>query len=368
MGRPDTTDKAVPLVILTGFLGAGKTTVLNRALGAHHQRRVAVLVNELGRIDIDAALIRGRAGDVLELAGGCVCHQVGVQRELWSALADIVERSRPEVIVLETTGIAEPEAILQGIGRLESKKEDVDDNGDGDGDGDGDEGGDADASWSPALVEERRSAALQGVISRRSTAVVTVVDGEAGEAQLAKHEEARAQVVAADRILISKVDLAEAGALARLHQILNELNPRAERAAFPQGSAGAAALVPWLLGARPLPGRHHAVDGHAARAHAHQLAAATYVDDTPLVGAALLLALDGFGGQLVRAKGFVLLEGEERRGILQRAGRRTVLELGDAWGNEPRLTRLVLIGEELDEAALHRRLWACRSPGKKVPA
>jgi G3E family GTPase len=354
VGRPDIrSDSAVPLVILTGFLGAGKTTVLNRALGAHHQRRVAVLVNELGRIDIDAALIRGRAGDVLELAGGCVCHQIGVQRELWSALADIVERARPDVVVLETTGIAEPEAILRGIERLEER-------GDRDGDADGD--GDVTGSWSPALVEERRRLALQGVISRRTTAVVTVVDGEAGEAQLAKHDEARAQVVAADGILISKVELVPAAALAGLHRTLNELNPRAERAAFPRGSAGTAALVPWLLDARPLPDRRHAADRHAHRAHAHQLAAATYVDDAPLVGPALVLALDGFGERLVRAKGFVLLEGEERRGVLQRAGGRTVLELGDAWGNEPRLTRLVLIGEELDEAALHRRLWACRSP------
>ena len=80
----------VPLIILTGFLGAGKTTILNRVLGAQHHLRIAVLVNELGRIDIDAGLIRARAGDVLELSGGCVCHQIGVQRELWSALHDVV--------------------------------------------------------------------------------------------------------------------------------------------------------------------------------------------------------------------------------------------------------------------------------------
>src|SRR3954454_4363047 len=103
---------SVPLVVVTGFLGAGKTTALNRVLGAQHRRRVAVIVNELGRIDIDGRLLRARAGDMVELAGGCVCHEVRTQAELWGALREVIERSRPERVVLETTGIAEPEAIL----------------------------------------------------------------------------------------------------------------------------------------------------------------------------------------------------------------------------------------------------------------
>ena len=68
-----TAAERVPFTILTGFLGAGKTTVLNRMLSAPHGRRIAVLVNELGRIAIDCRLILSRGGDVLELAGGCVC-------------------------------------------------------------------------------------------------------------------------------------------------------------------------------------------------------------------------------------------------------------------------------------------------------
>ena len=108
----------VPLVIVSGFLGAGKTTVLNRVLGAQHHRRLAVIVNELGRIDIDGKLLRARAGDVVELAGGCVCHEVRTQEELWGALDEVIARSRPEVVVLETTGIAEPQAILDGLAAL----------------------------------------------------------------------------------------------------------------------------------------------------------------------------------------------------------------------------------------------------------
>ena len=104
-----------PLVLLTGFLGAGKTTTLNRVLGRELRRRVGVIINELGRIDIDTRLIKSRSGDVMELAGGCVCHEVRVQSELWAAIDEVNRRSRPDVVLLETTGIAEPWSILSGL-------------------------------------------------------------------------------------------------------------------------------------------------------------------------------------------------------------------------------------------------------------
>ena len=108
----------VPFTILTGWLGAGKTTALNRMLAAPHGQRIAVLVNELGRISIDTQLIVGRGGDVLELAGGCVCCKVDIKNDLWDGIGDIVARAQPDHVVLETTGIAEPAAILDGLVRV----------------------------------------------------------------------------------------------------------------------------------------------------------------------------------------------------------------------------------------------------------
>jgi len=351
---PDPIDHPVPLVILTGFPGAGKTTVLNRVLAAQHHRRVAVLVNELGRIDIDAGLIRGRAGDVLELAGGCVCHQIGVQRELWSALHDIVQRARPDVVVLETTGLAEPDAILEGLEALRRGR-----------------GPDDDAFDAGGAGAFEAAATAPPV---RVSAIVAVVDAEAGLRQLERHEEARAQIRAADRILLSKMDLATptsddgvvGATVAALHRRLHELNPIAERAAFPDGAAGTSDLIGWLLapgherGALALP--RSARSGHHGHS-AHQLAAASYVDDAPLVADALLLLCASLGDRLVRAKGHVHLAGESRRAFLDRSGERTRLDLGAPWGQERPSNRLVLIGEDLDEAALQRQLWACRAPG-----
>ena len=320
----------IPLIILTGFLGAGKTTILNRVLGAQQRRRVAVLVNELGRIDIDAGLVRSRAGDVLELSGGCVCHQIGVQRELWSALDDIVRRSRPDIVVLETTGIAEPDAIVRGLDEL-------------------------------AAEPSRDASAV------RVSSVVTVVDAEAGLRQLARHDEAREQVRSADRILLTKLDrLASASDpdvpnLAELHRHLHQLNPVAERVAFPDGDAGTAGLVSWLLQSE-FQHRRTETRGAHRHTHGHQLAAASFVDDAPLIAEAVLLVCASLGDRLVRAKGFVNLADQPRRGFLERAGAQTTLALGEPWGDEPRQTRVVLIGEGLDDAALHRQLWACRAP------
>jgi G3E family GTPase len=304
----------VPLIIVTGFLGAGKTTILNRVLGAQHHRRLAVIVNELGRIDIDGKLLRARSGDVVELAGGCVCHEVRTQEELWGALDEVIARARPEVVVLETTGIAEPQAILDGLA---------------------------------ALPEERAMV--------RAVAVVTVVDADAGAAQLDRHAEARAQVEVADRLLLTKLDLAPRERLAALHRALDALNREAERAAFPPEAT--AELVPWLLDRPALPrapGR--------GRPHAHgQLVAAAFSDEAPLLPEALVALCQRLGPALVRVKGFVHVAGEARRGFLERAGNVTELRYGDPWGERPR-SELVFIGEGLDPGVLRRELWACRAP------
>ena len=317
----------VPFTILTGWLGAGKTSALNRMLAAQTGKRIAVLVNELGRISIDTQLIIGRGGDVLELAGGCVCCKVDIKNDLWDGIGDIVARSAPDHVVLETTGIAEPAAILEGLVRV------------------------------PDAVRERILPA----------GVVCVVDAESGASALSTRDEARAQAMAADRILIAKLDVATPDAVRATHAQLDQLAREAERAAFPVDDAGARAMTAWVVEPRTVRAwstrRHHHDHGDHAHAHQNQITAITFTDDVPLVGDRVLAVLNALGDRLVRAKGFVHLAGTAERGFVERAGIRTELLTAGAWGEAPRMTELVLIGDGLDEAAIRRALWACRAAG-----
>jgi G3E family GTPase len=316
----------VPFTILTGWLGAGKTSALNRMLGSVDQARgprIAVLVNELGRISIDTQLIINRGGDVLELAGGCVCCKVDIKNDLWDGIGDIVARSSPDSVVLETTGIAEPAAILDGLVRVRDS------------------------------VRERILPA----------GVICVVDAEAGGEAILRREEAREQVASADRVLLSKLDVASIEAVRATHAILDEVAPHAERASFPLDAAGARALTAWVIEPRPL--RAWVAGKPADHAHAHhhanQLIAISFCDPAPLVGERVLAFVESLGDRLVRAKGFVHLAGDARRGFVERAGIRTELRHLEPWGDAPPVTELVLIGDGLDDAAIHRGLWACRA-------
>ncbi len=307
----------VPFTILTGFLGAGKTTVLNRLLAAPVGRRVAVLVNELGRIAIDSRLILSRGGDVLELAGGCVCCSVDLKNDLVDGILDVIARSRPDHVVLETTGIAEPPALLDHLRRMGP--------------------------------EARRRIGIAGV--------VCVVDATCAIATLARRKEAVSQVESADRLLLTKLDIAPAEAVEAVHARLEALRPDVERAAFPRTADGDQALVPWLLERRQTRARSGARAAH----HEHQVVAASFVSSEPLLASPLLALLGRLEDRLLRVKGFVHLADEPRRAYLERAGTRTTLDYGEEWADQPRRTELVLIGEGLDEAALRRQLWACRA-------
>ena len=316
--------RKVPFTILSGWLGAGKTTVLNRMLAAQigpGAKKIAVLVNELGRISIDTQLIIGRGGDVLELAGGCVCCKVDTKNDLWDGIGDIIARSEPDHVVLETTGIAEPAAILEGMVRV------------------------------PEAVRDRVLPA----------GVVVVVDAQTGASALRTREEALNQAQSADRILLAKLDVASPEMVRATHALLDEVAPEAERAAFPLDQARA--MTSWIVEPRPLRAWSTGTTGHDHAAHAkhNQLVAVAFRDAAPLVGERVLAYVRSLGDALVRAKGFVHLAGEVRRGFVEKAGAVTELRFEGAWDGPP-MTELVLIGD-LDEASVQRALWACGAGG-----
>ena len=178
----------IPLAVLTGFLGSGKTTLLNRLLSEPSMHDTAVIVNEFGEIGIDHLLVASVADDIVLLASGCVCCSAG--EDLGGALASLLARRSDGVlppfqrIVLETTGIADPGPVLQRI-----------------------------------LSDESIAAQI------RIQAVVTVVDAVFGDASITRHTECASQVAMANRLVISKLDLAPRGQVDSLLVRLRSMNP-----------------------------------------------------------------------------------------------------------------------------------------------
>lgn len=181
-------DQAIPITVLTGLMGAGKTTLLNRLLKHTSLTDTAVLINEFGDVGLDHLLVKSVRGDVVLLTAGCLCCTV--RGDLVKALYSLVMRRAPgEVpffkrVIIETTGLADPAPILHTL------------------------------ITDPLIAARYR---LDGV--------VTVVDAVNGEATLDAQVEAVKQAAVADRIVLTKSDLAAAPAIASLRARLNLLNP-----------------------------------------------------------------------------------------------------------------------------------------------
>ncbi len=180
----------IPVTVVTGFLGAGKTTLLRRFLASPEGEGTAVIVNEFGAVGIDDALVRDSADETVLLGNGCVCCIT--RTDLQAALRRLVfDRERGTVppfrrIVIETSGLADPGPILQ------------------------------------TFATDR---ALGGEF--HIDVVLAVVDAVNGDVTLDTAAEARKQVILADRLIVSKTDLAEPSAVERLTRRLQQLNPRA---------------------------------------------------------------------------------------------------------------------------------------------
>ena len=361
MSSPQARLQPLPLTLLTGFLGAGKTTLLNRLLKDPALAHTVVVVNEFGEVGLDHLLIEGVDDGMILLDSGCLCCTI--RDDLIVTMEDLLRRrdngriSPFSRVVIETTGLADPAPILNVLINH------------------------------PYLAMRFR---LDGV--------VTLVDAVNGMATLDAHEEARKQVVAADRLVLTKADLVERPAeLASLRQRLALLNPGVA-VLGPQAAASSlfgaglydlarrpADIDQWLAREtlpreRPQHDHGHGDRGHGHHHHDHHshdhdhhhhdvnrhdasIRAFALTADRPIQQATVdlfwTLLRSVHGPKLLRMKGLVQVAEHPDQPLLLHAVQQILHPpvILEAWPDADRRSRLVLIVKDIEESVV-QRLWA----------
>jgi G3E family GTPase len=308
------------ITIVTGFLGSGKTTLLRRLLDeGEGGRRIALIVNEFGELGFDGPVIEGvNVARMIELSGGCVCCTVG--SDFLLAVDELIATSAPDLIVVETSGLAEP--------------------------------------WS--LIRQIRSADLA------LNAVLTVVDASQLEMALDLVPVARWQIRAADFLILNKCDLVLPPQRFQLEAMLHSINERALILPSVRGAVDAELLFAPRLGlieAEDLLGNpdHHA-DDHGA------LESFVWQGTLPLERAQLDAALATLPTTIYRAKGIVHCSDAPWPMLVNLVAGRVDFETVRLRREPAMLNALVFIGPEIavHAAALGARLDACVDPERAV--
>ena len=316
----------VPVTVLTGFLGAGKPTLLNRILTEQHGRKYAVIVNEFGEQGIDNDLVVDADEEVFEMNNGCICCTV--RGDLIRILSGLMKRAdKLDAIIVETTGLADPAPVAQTF-----------------------------------FVD-------QDVADRtKLDAIVTVADAVHLSSQLTEHHEAEEQIAFADVILLNKIDLVDDDGLDRVKDRIKKINPFAKIINTTRCSAPLDEVVGLNAFSleRILEVEPDFLDSDHDHEHDDDVTSLSFVSDTPLD---MEKFQEWFGdllrtkGQdILRSKGILDFKGEEDRYVFQ--GVHMLMDaspMGPWPKGKDRSSRVVFIGRNLDNMNLKEGFENCKS-------
>ncbi len=338
----------IPVTVITGFLGSGKTTLIRHLMANPNGKRLAVLVNEFGAEGVDGAILKSCADancpeeNIVELANGCLCCTVA-DEFIPTIEALMALPVRPDHIVIETSGLALPKPLLKAF------------------------------DW-PAI---RSKITVDGVIALADAEAVAAgrfaPDPAAVQAQRAAdasldHETPLSevfedQIACADLILLTKADLAgEAGLAAARAAIAAEMPRQVPMVAVTEGAVdprlilGLGAAAEDDIAARP--SHHDGADDHEHDDFNSVMIALPEISDPADLSARVVrLAREQ---KVLRVKGYLAVAGKPMRMLLQAVGERVRTQYDRPWGTDPRRSRLVVIGErgDIDEAAIRGVLGA----------
>jgi cobalamin biosynthesis protein CobW len=336
----------VPVTVVTGFLGSGKTTLIQQLIANANGKKLAVLVNEFGSEGVDGDILKSCADancpaeNIVELANGCICCTVA--DDFIPAMEQLLSRQvKPDHILIETSGLALPKPLLKAF------------------------------DW----PEIRSRITVDGVIALADAEAVAAgrfaPDPAAVEAQRVRDENVdhetplsevfEDQIACADIVLLTKADLAGAAGLEAAKAMISAEMPRRVPMLPITNGAIDARVVLGLeaaaendLAARP---SHH--DGEEEHEHDDF---ASVVIDLPEVGDidALVASVQQLAREqnVLRAKGYIAVKDKPMRLLLQAVGERVRHQYDRPWGGEPRQSKLVVIGEQgdIDETAIRAGL------------
>ena len=347
-------DNRIPVTIITGFLGSGKTTILNHLLRDPRLTDTAVIVNEFGEIGLDHLLVESAIDQMVLMDNGCLCCTV--RGDLVDTLGDLMQRveqgSVPAFsqVMIETTGLADPAPIVQTL-----------------------------------ITDEDTQArfSLRGIVA--------TVDGINGTDTLTQYDEARCQAAMADLLLITKADMADAD-IDGVRNGLRQLNPHADVKTVYNGEVDPDIILSKQSGEHAMPDvghddtshKHGAMDnehdhshdhddGHSHHGHLWNIQSASIIIDDALAWPVLEGWLDWLtalrGPDVLRIKGIVRVEGFEGPVVIHGVQHvfHTPYELPD-WPDQDQRSRIVIIARDIPEAALRHSLHAFRQAYNQAAA